>query len=160
MMKKGQGWGFDLVVGLMIFLSGILFFYFYAVNNSGVDDQKLLSFEQEAKLVSGNLLSEGFPADWNENNVERIGFYDNERINQTKLERFFNLSMSDYQRTKRLFNVKDNYYIYFPSGVSNGTGSVYYIGNNQTQSAENIVKTSRAVIYQNKIIGMEVDVWD
>lgn len=160
--KLAQAWGFDLVVGLLIFLSGILFFYFYSINSSGGNEQELLRLRNEAKLVSGNLMSEGYPLDWDNSNVKVIGIYDGGKINQTKLERFESLANHpvEYMRTRSLFNINDNYYVNFPSGVTIGTDTVYEIGNSETENAKNIVKVSRAVIYNNEIYTMEVYVWN
>ena len=158
--KAAQAWGFDLAAGLMIFVSGVIFFYFYAVNNSSGDEQKILFMQEEAKLIAGNLLVEGTPSDWNETNVIRIGFYDSGRINQTKLERFYELAESDYSRTKLLFNVKDEYYVHFPSGTEVQGDTIYFMGNNESQNAKNLFKVTRAIVYKNKIIGMEVVAWN
>lgn len=158
--KTAQAWGFDLTVGIVIFLAGILFFYFYAINNSGGSEEEILILNGEAKLVSDNLLTEGTPLNWDISNVVRIGIVDNGKINQTKLENYYFMAQNDYQRTKSLFRIVNNYYVYFPDGVNNGTGNVTIIGNNNTENANNIMKISRAVIYENKIVGMEVVVWN
>lgn len=158
--KRAQAWGFDLAAGLVIFLSGIIFFYFYSNNNFSGNEQNLALIKNEAKFVSGSLLTSGAPDGWNETSVSRIGFYDAGKINLTKLEYFYNLSSANYQTTKNIFSINDDYYVYFPDGVLVGGNLIFYIGNNATQNATNIAKVSRAVVYDNKIVSMEVGVWN
>jgi len=38
-MKKAQAWGFDLVVGMIIFVVGILSFYLYTTNLPGASEE-------------------------------------------------------------------------------------------------------------------------
>jgi hypothetical protein len=158
--RKAQAWGFDLIAGLMIFVLGVVLFYFYAVNNSSGNEQKSLFMKEEAKLVAEILLTGGSPVNWNVTNVERIGFYDNGKINQTKLNNFYNLTNADYSRARALFNINDDFYVFFSSNVSVGGQVVSFIGDNQTQNAKNVVKVTRAVVYDNRVVGMEVNVWN
>ncbi len=158
-MKSAQAWGFDLVVGLMLFSVGIVAFYLYSINYAGGSETDYPALQEEAKLIADVLMTSGYPLDWDANNVVRIGINDDGKINQTKLEEFYYLSLSDYEKTKNLFNVRNEYYVRFSGNVSIGGESVSEIGLAESES-ENLVKVSRAIIYENKIGTMEVFVWN
>lgn len=158
-MKSGQAWGFDLIAALAIFVSGMIFFYFYSVNYSGQKDSSSVSIQQKAEFIADSLLTEGFPENWNENNVERIGIYDNDKINQTKLEMFYFLSDNNYQNTKEIFNLNDEFYIRFPGEVNIDGNNVESFGNIPTEF-DNLIVISRVVVYENQIRTMEVVVWN
>jgi len=157
-MKKAQAWGIDLVVAVMIFLSGIIFFYLYSLNYSGWGELAFEKVERDAKLVSDSLMGGGFPSDWDEENVVRIGIVDDGNVNQTKLERFYFLVVSDYERTKRLFSVSSNYYVSFKRNVSVNGSSVGEFGS-FPDDYENLAKSERVVVYSNKVNTMEVFAW-
>lgn len=158
-MKSAQAWGFDLVVGLMLFSIGIVAFYLYSINYAGGSETDYPALQEEAKLIADVLMTSGYPLDWDSDNVVRIGINDDGKINQTKLERFYYLSLNDYEKTKNLFNVRNDYYVRFSGNVSVDGESVGEIGRVESGS-ENLVKVSRAVIYENKIWTMEVFVWN
>jgi|SRR3989344_6445697 len=161
MEKKAQGWGFDLVVASIIFSFAIIFFYIFALNYSTGGEETFNNLVYEGQLVAESILSEGYPADWNNNSVVRIGILSENKINQTKLERFYNMTLtSEYNRTKVLFNMAHDYNISFSfpviiPGVPGG--SVYSIG--MTKPApENLIRVTRFSIYNNKPITLDIDV--
>jgi hypothetical protein len=155
--KKAQAWGFDLMVALVIFLGGILFFYFYAFNYQNDSEELFQVMHREADTIADSLLSEGSPPDWTSSNVIRIGLLTDERIDENKLSEFYAM---DYNVTKLLFRIKDEYYIYFeePMNIVGGF-SVVGIGMNSS-SAANIVNVERIVVYNNSIKTMHVNVWN
>lgn len=152
MCKRGQAWGFDLVVGLIIFLVGILSFYFYTINVSNGEDEIGGQLQQEGELIADSLMSEGSPIDWNENNVVRIGIVSEGRINEAKLEEFADLAELDYKKTKALFRTRNEYFVSFGGDISTGVGRNY-------TDAEYVMKVTRVVIYNQSIVTMEVYAW-
>lgn len=158
MRKKGQAWGFDLMIGSTIFLIGILFFYFFAINYPSENEESFQNLQHEGELVADSLLSEGSPVDWNVTNVVRIGLLSDGKINETKLEAFYYFARDDYNKTKGLFRVNSNYYIYFQENLSIGGQSVEGIGRKAT-SEENLVRVTRAVVYNNSIRSMNLNLW-
>jgi len=153
---KAQAWGFDLIIAVMIFVVGILAFYFYSINYSGEGSVGFISLKEEGSLIAESLLSSGSPADWNASNVVRIGIYDNGRINETKLEEFYGM---DYSTTKSLFRVRDDYYLNFSSSLEIGGNPVDYIGL-LPSGEENLAKVERVIVFNDKVGTMEVFVWN
>ncbi len=160
---KAQAWGFDLMIATALFLGGIIIFYIYSINYP-IEGKK--SFEElyyEGSVILDSLLSEGFPSDWNAINVVRIGILDDEKVNETKLERFYNLNNSDYQKTKSLFNTKYEYYFNFsePITLSSNGQVISGIGFEPiSTSTTNLVKITRVSIYKNKPVSVNLQVWE
>lgn len=159
MNARGQGWGFDLMVAIMIFLGGIILFYFFSINDSSGESQGFESIKREGNLIADSLMSEGFPLNWNENNVQRIGIVDDGRINQTKLDEFYSLVESDYLRTRSLFRVTNDYYVKFVPGVGVDGAQIEMIGLPPVNS-DNMARISRVIIYDGDVITLEVIVWN
>lgn len=151
--KKGQAWGFDLIIASIIFTMGIIIFFLYSLNYPVEGQEKVDTLFYEGELISENLLSEGFPKDWNENNVVVIGLLNNGKINDTKLNKFINLSKEDYQKTKNLFNTRYNYYI----NISNAGIDIIGL---QPSDPKNLIKVTRYTIYQDKPAILTVHVWE
>ena len=108
------------------------------------------------------MLSEGFPSDWNANNVVRIGILDEEKVNETKLDRFYSLSISDYPRTKNLFNTKYEYYFNFSEimTIPSINDDVQGIGLEPVSTnVINLVKITRVRIYKNKPVSVNLYIW-
>lgn len=156
--KKGQAWGTDLIIASVVFIGGLLMFYFYSVNLSDEGEEILSKLQYSGDLVSEDLLSEGFPKDWNLNNVQRIGIVTNSKINQTKLELFYNLSKEDYSKTKSLFNINYNYYVFFQENFSILGEEIEGIGL-KPNNPSNLIRITRIVVYNDKPTSMEVEIW-
>ncbi|MBI2452018.1 hypothetical protein HYV50_02985 [Candidatus Pacearchaeota archaeon] len=156
-MKKAQAWGFDLLIGGTIFLGAIIFFYLFTYNypSSGEETFDILIYE--AGLVSDSLLSEGYPVDWNETNVVRIGILSQNKIDSNKLEKFYNLTntSSGYAKSKSAFNVRNDYFVNLSEPTSVGGVQVTGIGR-LNDGAENLIKRERFTIYNNKPVTMYV----
>ena len=157
-LKKGQAWGFDLILASMIFIFAILGFYMFVFNYSVDGEETFNNLIYEGQLVADSLLGEGHPIDWNETNVVTIGIMSENKINETKLNRFYNLTINDYDKTKRLFNVKYDYYINFSKPVYIG-GSYQYIMGQQNSNPKNLIRISRFSIYDNTPITMNINIW-
>jgi len=150
---KAQAWGFDLIIGVVIFLAGILFFYMYTVNYPTGEQEKYDGLLHEGELVSDSLLSEGSPENWNGTNVVRIGLVSDGRINNTKLGYFTALAGSNYNLTKRLFRIRNEYFVFFGDDVAGGIGR-------PGDSAANLAKITRVTIYDNNITTMNLHIWN
>lgn len=148
--KRAQAWGFDLIAGTMIFLAGMMLFYFYTINYSGGEGEILNVLHQEGELISDTLLSEGSPFNWDSSNVAKIGLLSGNKINETKWNYFKSLN---YNSTRVLFRIRNEYYVYFDEDESNGIGLLPI-------NPKNLVKTTRVVVYQNNITTMKVYSWN
>lgn len=159
MLKKSQAWGFDLIAAMTIFIIGIVTFYMFSLNtyDESADIIKTLSYE--GQVVSDGILSSGYPANWTEDNVVKPGILTNDKIDDSKLEQFYNLSAEDYQKSKSLLNTQDEYYFFLsvPMNISgqqvNGVGLL-----NATQS--NLIQITRYTIYQNKPVTFSLYIWN
>ncbi len=156
--KRAQAWGFDLIIATMIFIAGMVIFYLYSLNFADQSEEIINSLNYDGEIIGDMLLSEGFPKNWTESNVVTIGIMSNNKVNETKLERFYNLAISDYPKTRGLFNTRYEYYIILPENISVGGVQVHGIGNEPSGQA-NLVKINRIVIYNDKPTTFKIEVW-
>lgn len=153
--KKAQGWSLDIMIAGSIFIVGLVVFYFYSMNNPGESEETMDNLFYNGEIITESLLSEGYPKNWNINNVVTIGILDsNNKINETKLELFYNLSADDYNKTRRLFNTRYDYYFFLTETMTvNGT-NIEGIGkpgfDKNNINAENLIKVTRFTIYKDK----------
>jgi len=158
--NKGQAWGFDLMIGVIIFLFGIISFYLYILNAPGEGEDIIDTLTYNGGLVSDSLLSEGVPQNWNSVNVIQIGLLVDGKINQTKLENFYNLALTDYDKTKRLFNIRKEYFVNLSTQSFEVAGvPVSGIGL-EPSNPRNLVKVSRIIVYKNKPTTINIEIWD
>ena len=102
---------------MLIFVVALTIYFVYTTNLSKEDTLLLNDIIFEAKLVSSSLVSEGYPSNWNNNTVKRIGLTDNnQRINKNKLRNFANLP---YTHSKKILGTVYDYLIFFED--TNGT---------------------------------------
>lgn len=158
--KRAQAWGIDLMIASVIFTVAIVFFYFYALNEPAEAEEKLSALYYDGKIISDSILSEGYPQSWNASNVVITGILTNNKINETKLKNFYNLSSTTgYARTKRLFNTRYEYYFNLSETMMIGGIPVNGIGSNPTNQ-KNLVKITRFTIYQDKPMTAYLYVWE
>jgi hypothetical protein len=150
MELKAQAWGFDLMVGLMIFLFGVLFFYLYVINIPLTEEDEYDTLRDEAVVIANSLMSEGSPANWDQNNVVRIGLLSNSRVNESKWSEFDSL---DYQRARGLFRVVNDFYVYFGGDYSGGVGAAIDSTN------ESVARVTRVVVRNNESETLNVLSW-
>ena len=110
--SRAQIWSLDIMAGLALFLIGIMIFFIYSLNQptQAKENFELLSYDSE--IITSNLLSEGYPKDWNSTNVITLGITTNNKINQTKLENLYQIIYveGNYTKTRNIFNTQYDYY--------------------------------------------------
>src|SRR3989338_10997408 len=126
--KKAQAWGVDLIIASIIFLIGILAFYLYAINTPKESETIIDKLLYQGDTIAGSLLSEGYPENWDEENVLILGIMTQNKINKTKLEKLYNLSVNNYEKTKFLFNTNYNYYVLFQENITINGNSINGLG--------------------------------
>ncbi len=156
--KRAQAWGFDLMIASIIFLAGIILFYLYAFNTPNESENIINSLSYEGNVVSNIILSEGFPENWDGSNVISPGILTNNKINQTKLETFYNFVVGDYSRSKAALNTKYNYYVYLSENFTIGGNQVDGIGS-KPLNPKNLIRIQRFTIYNNKPITFNIEIW-
>ena len=169
-MKRGQGWGVDLIIATTIFLSTLLIFFFYSLNSSGEGQDTLDNLLYEGEFISSTLLSDGYPVDWNENNVVTLGILSNGKINDTKLERLYNMANPvsnpiGYEKSKNLFRTKYEYFFNMSEPIDFGGEPIPEGGIGKAPpipplNPKSLVKTSRITNYKGSPRIMEVYVWE
>ena len=159
MTEKAQAWGFDLMIATVIFLGALLALFIYTLNLPSEREESFKNLAYEGKLITDSLLTEGYPANWDENTVVRIGILSDGKVNDTKLLMFRDLVLSDYVKTKTLFNVADDYYVYFLNEVMANNQPITGIGQ-PAINHKNLVKLERIVIQNGTIKNMNVQVWN
>jgi len=161
--KRAQVWGMDLVVAVAIFSVSLTIFYFYALNGTseGIETIELLSYE--GRQISSSLLSEGYPEQWNQGNVIEIGLTTSGKLNETKLEAFYEMTQSDYNQTKSLLKTTYDFYFFLERNLTLGNVTVRGIGKSGfdplNYEVSDLVSIRRIVIYQNRPTEAYLYIW-
>jgi len=166
--KKAQVWGFDLIIASIIFISGILLFYVYSINYPKESYEKLDGLFNDGEFIAEGLLAEGFPINWTQDNVIRIGLTTNNKINETKLENFYLLSNNQtnplgYKKSKSLLSTGYNFFMNFSEPIliqgvpiaQGGIGMSF-----EEHQVVNLIKITRVTTYQNKVVSFNLYVWE
>lgn len=164
MNKKAQIWSIDIMAGMVLFLVGIIAFYVYSLNQPGEAEDNFEILIYEGKVISDNLMSSGYPKEWNSTNVVRLGITDENVINETKIISLYDMIVNgEYNATKNLLNT--NYdYLFFLEGNSSqiefqGIGKPG-VNKSTKIDARNLIKTTRFTIYKNKTVPLYLYVWE
>ena len=162
--RKAQAWGFDLMIASIIFIAGIIIFYVYSLNYPAEGKDILDKLIYEGNVIADSLLSDGFPTNWNSNNVIRIGILTDNKVNQTKLENLYNMTVSanGYQKTRVLFNTKYQYFFNFSEQITLPSyGNIAGIGNSFVgQDTKSIIKITRVTVYNDKPTALNIYIWE
>ena len=102
-MKKAQTWSLDVMVGILIFIT--IFITFFYILNRDSDDKGTEKLKEEAELIANKLISSD--EEDNESIVE------NKIVNNEKVIEFFEKSDKSYENLKREFGIEGDFYIHF-----------------------------------------------
>jgi hypothetical protein len=164
-IKKGQASTTDFIVGLVLLIVGVLVGLTFIINLQ--PPSNFSSVKQEALTAGDYLVSEGFPRQWTNETVIRIGLFSDDQLDENKVKELHLLS---YPRLRSLLTINTQIYGYFEDNngiidiVNCGFGSPQVLVdahcNPDIPSANNVVKITRFVAYNNSIIRMVVITWD
>ncbi len=157
--KRGQAWGLDATVAAMIFITSVVVFYLYVINYKTSEGNEIEMTRFEAEIVASSFFSEGTPLDWDENTVSRLGVLSGGKIDELKMARFYNLTLEDYERTKRLFGTRYDYGLTFSEPITIESQAVTEIGQQPTPTAEASFKVTRFTSYKGRPVTVEVVAW-
>ena len=157
--KRAQAWSIDLIIASIIFTVSIIAFYVYTMNSTSETKEEMENMFYDGKLIGDALLSEGYPQNWTSDNVITIGITSEEKVDEAKLENFYALSVSDYNKTKSIFNTKYNYYFVLNGSISVNGGSVDGIGEAPLDPA-NLIKITRLTVYKDKPTTAYLYIWE
>ena len=167
--KTAQGWGMDLIIAVSIFAVGLVAFYIYSLNSPGEAKENLEALSYDGRILANTILSEGSPTGWDKTSVAKIGILTNSKINETKLQYFYELTNTSagYNNTKQKFGINYDYYFYLNESMNiNGIGEVDGIGkplvtrNSGYEDAKNLVKVTRYTVYKNKPMTAYFYIWE
>lgn len=153
------------MAGLALFLIGIMIFFIYSINQPFQAKENLELLSYDGKIIADNLLTEGYPKNWNSNNVVVLGLTTENKINQTKLENLYSMIYieNNYTKTKNLFGTQYDYYFFLTENITVNSNSREGIGKpgvtKETIIAKDLVKTTRFTIYQNKTTPLYLYTW-
>jgi hypothetical protein len=175
--KKAQVWLSDYTISMLLFALAALIAIKIIINSfsATTDFQELKS---ESAKLSEILLSEGFPANWDNGtsiDIIRPGLLTNKRLNETKVALAMNSSYIDYTSLKFMLQTKHDFAVAFEE--QNGSlikfnDSLCVIGSASVSPSpvcppvnlnfhyHNLVKLDRLVIYNSSIKRMVVYVWN
>ncbi len=143
--KKAQVWSLDVIVAIIIFTSGIILLFIFAINYTNQAENKLDDLLSQGRTAAELILSN-----------EDSGILSGNIINQTKLESLYN---SDYEILRSKFGVKNNFYFTFDGLEINGSFKEYG-GKVNSTSIKSLIKIERLSIYKNKPIKFDLYIWE
>ncbi len=110
MNSKSQAWYMDFAIALLLFTFTIVVYFSYTNNVQNQNKGELDLMTKDAKAISNSLALEGYPDDWNNATVVRIGITDDQQLNATKLKA---LKKFNYLLSRRKFATSYDYFVYF-----------------------------------------------
>ena len=164
--KKAQIWGLDILVGMTLFLIGIIVFFVYSLNQPGEAQDNFELLFHDGKIIADNLMSPGYPLNWNSSNVITLGISSDDKINETKLERLYEIiyTENNYSLTKNIFNTQYEYYFFLEQNMTINSVEIGGIGKpgatKDNIDAKNLIKITRFTIYQNKTTSLYIYIWE
>ena len=108
----------------------------------------------QARFVSEELMSRGYPHDWNSSTVERIGLTDGK--NNFVEEKILTFQGMSSQERKQHLGINKNFYMILE--YVNGT-TIYEIGD-AGETADAMVQIVRVGVYNNQFVKLKVRLWE
>ncbi|PIN70516.1 hypothetical protein COV93_01205 [Candidatus Woesearchaeota archaeon CG11_big_fil_rev_8_21_14_0_20_43_8] len=159
--RDGQVWFLDFMVSILMFTILVATYYGYLESQTDNNEEIIESLLLDVRTATDALVSSGYPQNWTNDEVLRIGITDGDhRINQTKLDHF---TAMDYNLTRKLFGTYSNYYFYiqYKNGSKkwlNNSGQYYGLNSSQP-SAAYIVQSQRVLIDNRSIVVLNMHMW-
>ncbi|MCF7871939.1 hypothetical protein K9L97_02800 [Candidatus Woesearchaeota archaeon] len=165
--KKAQALTTDFIIGLLMFIFLLITAITIIVELTPNSNYETLY--NNNIYISESLLTSGFPQNWNSTTAIIPGITTNQRINETKLAQFDNIS---YEKTKTLLHTESEYIFFFENqtGIMNIStkctrGHPIQTDNDCTPQLEqinydNLAKTERFTIYKSQIVKLTIYSWN
>ena len=116
MKKQGQIFIQDTLVAIGIMVVVLFVFMNYLTKANNLEDAEFNRIMFESKTISDYLVGQGYPFDWNESNVIKLGLTNGKNvIMNNKIQSFKSLteSSSGYENSKVYLKTKYDYIIFF-----------------------------------------------
>ncbi len=114
-LKTAQAWYMDFAIALLLFIFTLVVYFSYTTNFQKQEKGELDVMLTDAKSISSSLTLSGYPKDWSNETVIRIGIADEQKLNETKMRYFSELN---YTLSKRRFGTVYDYFV-FLEGANN-----------------------------------------
>ena len=127
----------DFTIGLLLFAFTLVVYFSYINNFQQEEKSNVNDLVKDATAISSSLSLSGYPTDWNNITVIRIGISDDSNVNATKLKSFRQL---DYKLTRKKFATFYDYFIFFVNNNGDvlNIGGVCGVGHNLITTTYNI----------------------
>ncbi|MFH1285307.1 MAG: hypothetical protein ABIH99_01870 [Candidatus Micrarchaeota archaeon] len=160
--SKGQGLALDLIAAF--FILSLLLLAFASTWNSLIihSGESMEAEEQRAYFASDMLLeSPGLPANWSEENVERIGIVDSRlEIDEQKLRQAVEMNYTLMRRSLNLERGDVYINVSYLNGtlvIANGTNASIGL---PPLNATHIIKVERLALFNNERVKMNLLFWE
>ncbi|MBS3105716.1 hypothetical protein J4234_05655 [Candidatus Woesearchaeota archaeon] len=100
----------DFAIALLLFIFTLVVYFSYASNFQKQEKGDLGEMLADAKAISSSLALSGYPTNWDNTTVIRIGIADEQKINVIKIKYFKQLN---YSKTKTYFGTFYDYFVFF-----------------------------------------------
>lgn len=157
--KRAQAWGLDLIIASSLFMIALVLFYFYSINYSNEAGKSYDDLIYQGNVVANTILSEGFPENWTDSTVVVPGVLVDGRIDDFKLELFYNLTNNNYNRTLKLLNANYNFFMNLSTGIIINGNYVDGIGT-LSANPDNLIRIDRFIIYKNNPAVLSLYIWN
>ena len=176
MSKKGQSWIPDFFSAILIFTIMVILFFQFVVNTAENDELIYNEIKYDSQTIAQSLSLEGYPANWNNVTVMRLGITNADgSLNVSKLEKF---NTMDYMRTRLVFGTSYDYLVYFldnndavlniegicASGYNvtyeyntTGINLGYYYNSDSDSFMKPFMEELGAVVYKKNLAGFDTD---
>ncbi|MDP3765693.1 MAG: hypothetical protein Q8R04_04205 [Nanoarchaeota archaeon] len=99
----------DFAIALLLFTFTLVVYFSYTTNFQKQEQGDLNAMLTDAKAISSSLTLSGYPNDWDNITVVRIGMADEQKLNESKMRHFSEL---EYNDTKRRFATIYDYFVF------------------------------------------------
>lgn len=157
-MKKGQQIIFSTMIMLFVFFLAVTLFTQYLINNPEFVNKDSELLERESIRLADSLLREGYPSDWNQNTVQKVGLMTNGLLDQTKMSHFHVLTNpAHYDSSKKYLSIQHDYAVIFEDLSTTGPLTIpqQVIPAHKFSSEDNITALDASIIQvQERIVSM------
>jgi len=166
----------DYIIASVVFsLTFILFFKFVVPGLEQEDYSTIDSVYGDCRVIANALISAGYPSNWTNETVQRIGLTSEYNIiNGTKVAMFKNMTVEDYQRVKDKFNLRADFVVFFinRSNQPVPVAGNYHIGHPtialdvdnrvdlESFEYKNLASLTRVLVYNKTVVRMVIYTWN
>lgn len=164
----------DFIIGMFIFSICLILYYKFIPNLESEELNNMQEIYLDAKTISESLVSVGYPPDWTNETVQRIGILSSGKtINTSKFIELNNMILKDYNQTRTRFNMRSDFILFFTDTNDNpiNISGIYKIGHPKITltplkkldlssiNQDNLISITRILIHNSTTIKMVAYTW-